>query len=197
MSKILSSHNSFTYLPVKKWWMRLLNFAAKCQRLNIIEQYNIGVRAFDFRIRFDKNKNLIVAHNIIEYKITKEEIISIFEKLNILTQNEDIYIRIIHEVRNKKQKEKSDIKEFQKFCANIENKYSNLKFYCGRDLLKEYNEDYHFKNNPTVAEYYASVRPPKILDDWFPWIYAKINNKKLKRIQFNEDILMLDFVDIG
>ena len=73
---ILGSHNSWSYLPVRKWWMKPLTFAAKCQDLNIKDQYNIyNVRCFDLRIRFDENDGLIVAHGIIEYDINIIELL--------------------------------------------------------------------------------------------------------------------------
>ena len=32
---ILGSHNSWTYLSPKKWWMKALAFTAKCQKYDI------------------------------------------------------------------------------------------------------------------------------------------------------------------
>lgn len=55
MKKILGAHNANTYLRPRKWWMRLINFTSKCQKLDIEEQFEHGVRYFDLRIRYDKN----------------------------------------------------------------------------------------------------------------------------------------------
>ena len=37
---LIGSHNSFTYLKPRKWWMRLFTIFAKCQSENIIKQYS-------------------------------------------------------------------------------------------------------------------------------------------------------------
>ena len=52
---ILGSHNSWSYLPPKHWWMWSFHFMAKCQRVDIREQYEkYGVRCFDLRVRWKK-----------------------------------------------------------------------------------------------------------------------------------------------
>jgi hypothetical protein len=38
---------------------------------------------------------------------------------------------------------------------------------------------------------------PRIIDDWWPWLYAKIHNKKNRLRNYKEDILLIDFVNIG
>ena len=59
---IKGSHNSWTYLKPKKWWMYLIRWAAKCQSKNIIEQYNAGVRCFDLRLKCKENGDMCIAH---------------------------------------------------------------------------------------------------------------------------------------
>ena len=49
---------------------------------------------------------------------------------------------------------------------------------------------------PTCSESYSSVCPPKIIDDWWPWLFAYLNNKKIKEKGTNKDILLIDFVNI-
>lgn len=68
MKKILGAHNANTYLKPRKWWMRLINFTSKCQKLSIEEQFEHGVRYFDFRIRYDKELGLFLnCHGLVEY----------------------------------------------------------------------------------------------------------------------------------
>ena len=69
---IVGSHNSWSYLPSKKWWMAPFKFMAKCQDLNIIEQYEIGVRCFDLRVRFNKKGEFILGHGFMQYDIIPE-----------------------------------------------------------------------------------------------------------------------------
>ena len=109
---ILGSHNSWSYLSVKQWWLRPFSFIAKCQDLSIIEQYNLGVRCFDLRIRFDKNPNLKVCHGIFEYNAY-----FILSDLKWLNDKKDVYVRILHEVRTKKQYTAYSIKEFIRYIV--------------------------------------------------------------------------------
>ena len=72
---ILGSHNSWSYLPPRRWWMRPIAFMAKCQRVDIRTQYErYGVRCFDLRVRFNKYGLGIVAHGIVEYCFTASKI---------------------------------------------------------------------------------------------------------------------------
>ena len=51
---ILGSHNSWSYLTPRKWWMKLFRFVAQCQDYDIKTQYEqFGVRCFDLRLKFD------------------------------------------------------------------------------------------------------------------------------------------------
>ena len=180
---ILGSHNSWTYLTPKKWWMRLLAFTARCQSKTIGEQYfDYNVRCFDLRIRFDKYGNPVLAHGIIEYDIN-------CLNLDNLNKLDNCIIRVIHEARNKEQYKPN---LFKKYCENLEVSYPRIKFFCGRNM---YNWEviYNFKNDYTVKEYYSSVCKPQLIDDWWPWLFARINNKNIsKRIE--EDILLVDYV---
>ena len=95
---ILGSHNSWSYLPVKRWWMRPIAFMARCQRIDIRRQYEMGVRCFDLRIFFDNNhlgtgdgkEVMFVAHGIVKYKITPEEL---EEHLKWIDERGDCYVR--------------------------------------------------------------------------------------------------------
>ena len=73
MNMILGSHNSWTYLTPKKWWMKLISFTAKCQDYHIYDQYyRYGVRCFDLRVRFNSDGKAIISHGIIEYDFDEE-----------------------------------------------------------------------------------------------------------------------------
>ena len=61
---------------------------------------------------------------------------------------------------------------------------------------KNYELDYNFDYEPSEEGVYSSVQDPKIIDDWFPWIFAKINNKKTFKKGTDKDILAIDFVNI-
>lgn len=74
---VIGTHNSMTYLKPKKWYHWLFKPVYKCQSKTIEEQlssiiiingidYNID--CFDFRIRFDENKDPYFAHGIVGFK---------------------------------------------------------------------------------------------------------------------------------
>lgn len=195
MSKyILGSHNSWSYLKPRKWWMRLIAFTDRCQSATIIEQYTLhDVRCFDLRLRWDKKGNMILAHGIVEYKYTEEMLMN---DLTFLNARGDCYVRVLHEARNWIQYTTVSIALFQTYCLLLQSKFHNIHFWCGRNLYK-WEYDYHFDSpEPTCTEKYSSVCPPKYLDDWYPWLYAKINNEKILQQGTKDDILLIDFVNI-
>lgn len=184
---ILASHNSWTYLSPKKWWMRLFAFAARCQQNDIRQQYHNGARMFDLRIRFDSYGNKIMAHGLIEYPTT-----NIKKDLEFLQSlNEDIYIRIILETGKENVYNENLFKEF---CYNIKEKYNNIKFFGGR---RKYDWKVIFDfgiEEPCIKELHASVVNSKI-DDLYPYLYAKRNNdRNVKNNQDYNGYLMIDFI---
>lgn len=192
---ILGSHNSWSYLPVKNY--KILRFMAKCQKYNIKEQYYAGVQCFDLRLRFNKNNELQVCHNFIIYNITVEEL---YEDLKWLNSNSSesyrIYVRVLLDVRKESLLTYEMRMSFARYCNFMEERFSNLKFWCGRNLV-DWETEYKFKiRELTVDDKYASVALPKIIDDWWPWLYAKLHNRKVKAKGTDKDVLLIDFVNI-
>lgn len=191
---ILGSHNSWTFLKPKSLWMYPIRFTARCQDKSIFSQYNdYNVRCFDLRVRFD-DKKLVIAHGLVKYKITEDEL---FDTLEWLNERGDVYIRVIHEIRKEKQHTQERIDMFVNFCSKIEKMFKNIKFWCGMNVLPNWSEDYHFDNNPSCEELYASVCAPKIIDDWCPRYYASKHNHKILEKGTDKDILLIDFVNIN
>ena len=189
---IIGSHNSWSYLSPRKWWMKLISFTAKCQSYNIIDQYKVGVRCFDLRVRFNKTE-LIIAHGMIEYNILEEEL---FDDLEYLNSKRDVCIRILHEVRTKKLHTEEAIENFVDFIIKLQCKFPNIKFWCGKNLYN-WENDYEFPYKPSCEEKYASVCSPKLIDDWYPRLFAYLNNKKIIKKGTDKDILLIDFVNYG
>lgn len=188
----LASHNSWSYLKPKKWWMKMIGFTAKCQNVSIREQYNkYGVRCFDLHIS-TVNSEVKVIHGKIVYDISLKEL---KKELRWLDYRRDVSVRIILDVRNKKNFTPEVQELFRRTCQKFEKDYKSIRFWCGRNL---YNWDitYHFDYNPSCEEKYSSVCKPNIIDDWWPWLYAKKYNKKLIEKGTDKEILMIDFVNI-
>ena len=185
---ILGSHNSWSYLPVRKWWMKPIAFMARCQNIDIRKQYEMGVRCFDLRVRFDSDGNMIVAHGIIEYKDAHALI-----ALMWLDDRKDCYVRVLHEARSEKQYTKYSVESFKKFCCMLENNFKNTRFWCGRNLYN-WKTDYDFGDDPYYDEKYGSVSDMKWLYGWWPWLYAKLHNRKNLK-EGSEGILLIDYVN--
>lgn len=190
---ILASHNSWSYVSPKKWWMKLLKHTARCQAVDIQTQYEkYNVRCFDLRIRFNSTNELQVVHGCIIYNITINELIS---DLNYLNSKKDVRIMVILDIRKESEYTINQTNNFRKFCRFVQSIYQNIRFWCGENLYNHKCE-YLFPYRPTCDEYYSSVRPPKYLDDWLPIIYAKINNKSIITKGTKKHFLMIDFVNI-
>ena len=181
-------------MPPRKWWMKPMAFMAKCQRADIRTQYEkYGVRCFDLRVRFNRYGLGVVAHGIVEYCFTASKV---YEDLAWLNEKGDCYVRVIHEVRTVKQYKNRDLNLFRNFCRRLEEDYKGIRFWCGRNLFC-WGYDYHFKGlDPTCEEKYASVCPPKLVDDWWPWLFARRKNASILAAGTRKDILLIDFVDI-
>ena len=191
---IIGSHNSWSYLPPKQWWMRPFAFMARCQSCDIQAQYEkYGVRCFDLRIRFTNKGAVCISHGYADYKINID---SINNQLAWLNSKGDCYVRILHEVRNEKQYTSESISLFRAFCSKLENEYLNIRFWCGRNLFN-WEYDYQFCHvEPTCEENYASVSKPRLIDDWLPYLYALLNNKDIIAKGTEKEILLIDYVNI-
>lgn len=64
---MIASHNTFSYLPVQKWWMKLLSPWHRCQNEGLIAQLANGVQYLDIRVRFTKEGKPVFVHNNITY----------------------------------------------------------------------------------------------------------------------------------
>lgn len=195
---VIGSHNAWTFLRPRKWWMRLLAFTACCQRCNIYEQYLVyNSRCFDLRVRFDGDR-FVVAHGIIEYDISKEDLVDDLRWFSEQsTEKNPVYIRVINEIRRYRDYRTEEVDRFVEFCKEIEQQFPTLRFFCGMNLLPQPSVDYQFPSGPTCEELYASVRKPRIIDDWWPLWYARFHNRKNIAQGTDRDILLIDFVNIG
>lgn len=65
MSKtfILGSHNSLSYLPIKNKW----NLFMRCQNHTLNEQYNLGVRLFDIKVRYNGKIQFCCGNTVFDY----------------------------------------------------------------------------------------------------------------------------------
>ena len=197
---MLGSHNSLTYLPCRKWWMYLINWAAKCQSKTLNEQFHNGAKYFDFRIRFKDGKP-VIAHGLIEYKGNIDYMVA---NLNYFAEyfKETIYLRFVLEYNKIPEDFASQIASLVNLVRYYRGKYPNITY---TYIMSKWNEQkvatYYSKDTdtPTLIHKYSSVLKEKRFL-WIPYWYARLHNKKnrkaFKHILEDEDskVLMLDFV---
>lgn len=185
------THNSFSYLPVKQWWLRPFAFIAKCQDKPIYHQI-LECSALDIRVCFENNK-IHFAHGAITYKGDVTEILK--DSLIYFNRIRCGYVRIILE---KYTDDNIDIQNilFRNFCQWLKVSFPNIKFY-GGNYKKTWERIYDFKSNvnENIIQYISSMT-----DDarWYekicPRLYAKrmnhINKKKVK----DNCIHLFDFI---
>lgn len=175
----LASHNSMTYLKPDKWYMYPFRFIAKCQSKTVEEQYEAGVRMFDIRIGFDKHNNPKFKHGLMTYK---SNIDSVFK---YLVSKNDVIIRVTSEDSNP---------IFYNFCSYLVGKYGNR--FCGGCRKSDWKQVYSFISTSKfiIVENYSSMPSNPKWYGIFPWIYAKLKNRKSKSTFNNNGYLMLDFI---
>lgn len=197
----IGSHNSFTYLKPRKWWMRLFTIFAKCQSKDIFEQYNIGARYFDLRFRFrDKTiVSMVVAHGLMEYDISICELLDIFNKLNSYAEHDKIYVRLIYELPYEDKSDIAHLKEnnFILLCKHLVDNFKAIHF-CGGQRKYDWKQLVVLSPHPHSIELYSS-QTWKIWDDWCPWLYATfMNNKNYKKYKDSEskyEFIIMDFIN--
>lgn len=194
---IKGSHNTFTYLSPQQWWLKPFSFIARCQNKPLYKQIEEGVTVFDLRLRKDKQGDWLLAHNVFIYEKGEMAIKLLLGWLNCKAKslNTSIYVRILHEVRNKRQAVYSSSEDFEKMCKTLCKSFPNIKFFGGQRTM-DWQQDYLFpaKNNIEYIEKHASVIWPKWFH-WWPWLYAKLNNKyNIEKYKEQNITMFYDFV---
>lgn len=209
---ILGSHNTMTYLKPRKWWMWLGRFMAKCQNLTIEKQYEKGARWFDIRVSFPKNKNgehdgPVFSHGLMDFKGTTPT-----DVFSFLNTKPDAYCRIVLE-----KGDDVELDLFKFYVIGWMNVYPNMNVtqiakkgnwsnilepnskspFGGKDAYASANGYYpKYENWPGILRYKSWSG--LLIDDLWPWIYAKFNNKKNVEKYKNDDIVLLvDFIGLN
>lgn len=179
----IGTHNSMTYLKPKKWYLYPFQFLAKCQNKTIEQQYSEGIRLFDIRISYTKNKEIEFRHGLMAFKG------NVYKTLRYLnSKNTPTKIRILLET-SKTDKEKEamfifDVKSFQQL-------FPNLTFYEGR---RKSNWE-QLLSLPTldICQLVSSMAGEGLFKIW-PWLYAKVFNKSNIKNYSEEKPLLIDFL---
>lgn len=195
---MLGSHNSLSYLPCRKWWMYLINWAAKCQSKTLSEQYHSGVRYFDIRLKWnDKKEDWVIAHGLIEYKGNIRKVLETIDSLAKF-YNEKVYVRFLLEYNKRPDDEATKILKLNSFVRCMRGEYFNITYHLvetkwDEKVIETYSDDI------ILVHAYSSVLGYKRFF-WIPYLYAKLYNKESRKTSKMtlEDtvnrVLMLDFV---
>lgn len=180
----LGTHNSLSYHR-PQWWLRWLNFTAKCQDLTIEEQYNLGVRYFDFRIRFTKS-GVCSGHGLMTYKVDFQKIFAFLNKQG------DCIVNLVLE-NHFWQGSEFDM-QYSVYVKQLIRAYPDIQF-VGGYKKRPWTDLLHMGNYPVRAcyEFYEGDN----LKFPFPKYYAKKNNRKYWKQVDDMAYSMFDFIEIG
>lgn len=196
----IGTHNSWSYGNTQ-WYMP--SFVCRCQSLDIISQYIRGSRVFDLRLRWNFKKNIWqVAHGPAIFDVNYLEDLKFLDEVP-----SDVWVRVILEYNSIPKKINFLKTQFIKQCKYLEETYKNIKFFGGR-LKCTWSYIYIFKNDVELEDKYSSTTSwfkssnyfLRILDDWWPWLYAFRHNK-INYINFRKNFglsnkcLFIDFIE--
>jgi hypothetical protein len=186
----ISSHNTMSYEKPYYWWMVPYNWIAKCQSKNIVEQYMDDVRCFDLRIHFDREDGTPhFQHGLMRYKG------DVYEVLKYLNKNTNVKVRLVLECLSPS-KAAYQIPLFRDFCIKVKEKYNYIHFF---EFAVKYNWSHVLEEPiPTYDQYVSSMKGKGLCRIW-PWLYSKLNNKKVyKKLEAGEfkefDQIFIDFI---
>jgi len=194
----IGSHNTFSYLPVKHWYMWPVVWTARCQRVDFGEQWLAGARLFDLRVRFDKNGDPIICHGLIEFEAEKTFLDNIFKYLDYG------WFRVVLETTKHDFVQES---HFKTFCRHLQETYPKLTFFGGNNRA-DWNckspiydfrvplEDLDDKYSSTTSLFPERFEALRVVDDLLPIFYAWRYNRKNREAGTKHEWLFLDFVDI-
>ena len=186
----LGTHNSMSYLKPLQWWHKPFHFISKCQNVSIADQYDkYNARYFDLRVK-QKNGQWYFAHGKTLFFEPGVTIDTVCRYLNL---KEDVVIRLVLE-----ETKRSFMKEveFKDLCERLVNTYTNITF-IGFNTKADWEQLYYYENMPYINYHETcSSTTGNILDDWFPYLYAKTFNKNNYAQGTDSEYLVLDFINI-
>lgn len=191
MKKIIS-HNTFSCLPVRQWWLRPFAWMARCQDKRLGTQlFTYKIRGIDIRVRFDKDGKPRFAHGLAEYGYG-----AMHSLRPVLTTGRITTARVLLETtpfmtryQRARQKEL-----FWIFCDTLKDKYPHITFYGGwpRDEWRQKVYDFGSKE-PEVTEMHGSVSGSKLnclrLKSW-----ARKHNREIIE-NAKTEWAMIDYVE--
>lgn len=185
---MIGSHDSFTYLDPIHSIFKLFKFMWRTQDKSIKEQYDRGVRYFDIRVIYRKNR-WYICHGLVVFKLSFASLKNLVDFFNTYYPNSKL--RIIYERGDYEDIFKQEIRE----CLN----YNNLSFSCIKSKWEVLvNKD------PIVNDY--TYRPILSNLSWWENLkrmnffstikkYAKKHNPEINEYMIRNDVLyFMDYI---
>lgn len=190
---ILGSHDTMSYLRPRTWWGRLFSFVARCQSRTIAEQWQAGVRYFDLRIGYDSDWNAEFRHGAVAYVGDFPDSVMAWLAERARTAGERVWVRVLLEKERESRVPGACVDMFRADCERWQRMYPELLFHCGR-RKSDWQVLYDFGREEPSMEQAVSSMTWKKWDDWCPWIYARLMNRKTLKRGTDKEVLLIDFV---
>lgn len=187
---ILGSHNSLSFCkPV--WYMIPFRFLAQCQNKTISEQYDLGVKMFDFRLKKSNNK-WYIAHGIMKFC----DISKLRQTLSYLdTLQDKIYVRFVLEYNSAPKNAESLTNEFTDLVEGLMDVYSNLHL---TEVRTKWDWKALYKDSKfTMEDCYSSVKGNNFISKLLIKTWAKKHNKEVLEKGTKKKCLMIDYVGLS
>lgn len=130
---MIGSRISLSCHKVAKWWMKIIQFFLKTQKLTLDEQLKAGVRLFDFTLRLssDMGKIMCFCQGPIEFT---DSVRKTFYKLN---KYKGVIARVQFVI-----KDELDIPLYLEYAQLLKNKYKRIRFVGGQSNRSTFNCNY-------------------------------------------------------
>lgn len=181
---MIGTHNTMSYLPPKRWWMRPLRVFARCQKRPIAEQIAADAQVFDLRV-YNEGGHWCFAHGLVKFKGA-----TLYTTLDVIPDGS--VVRIILERCHG-----DDAIKFRDLCVWLDSHFDNLTFIGGR-RKRDWALLYDFKGNRDYPEYLIHQHVGSMASDarWYerivPVLYAR--RRRVDIYDFAEGVHLYDFV---
>lgn len=176
------SHDSISYAKPWGFWPKLIRPWHRCQSKTLDEQYGLGIRYFDIRIKFGDTYTIYLVHNNVKYDITWEYV------YGWLRKHKDCYARIILDQRKKPSDADGQAKLFESLLSVWIKEFNIF------EAIIYWNWKHLIKPSFNYSEYHYSVS-----SKWYEKLlgikhFAKKNNSKK---DYKSEDIMIDYVEYG
>ena len=185
---MIGSHDSFTYLNPIHNIFKLFKFLWRTQTKTITEQYNYGVRYFDIRVKYKRNR-WYICHGLVIFNVAFASLKHIIDFFNLHYPGSKL--RIIYEKGNFEDIFKQEIREL------LDNE--TLSYACIKSKWKvlvnkdPIINDYTYRPFLSDLSLWENIKRMNLFSTIKKW--AKKHNPKINKDIINNNILyFMDYI---